>query len=52
MTRLDAARGAVGATGKGGAVDALTRKTGLSKEEASQILNVTADDLDVIQKVK
>lgn len=51
---LDAAQGG-GAAARGvkeGAVDALTRKTGMTLEEACQILNVTKDaDLNQITKV-
>lgn len=56
MFGLDAAQGGGAAArggAKGGAVDALTRKTGLSLEEACQILNVEKDaDLSKITKVQ
>lgn len=54
---LDAAAGggvaAAARGGKEGVVDALTRKTGMSLEEACQILNVQKDaDLTQLTKVK
>ncbi|KAI9320114.1 hypothetical protein BX666DRAFT_1919374 [Dichotomocladium elegans] len=51
----NAARGGSGggaASGKEGAVDALTRRTGMSLDEACNILNVTKDaNVEKIQKV-
>lgn len=53
---LDAAQGGAAAArggAKEGAVDALTRKTGMSMEEACQILNITKDaDLEKLTKVR
>lgn len=54
---LDAAQGGGAAAARGGAkegaVDALTRKTGMSMEEACQILNITKDaDLEKLTKVR
>lgn len=56
MFIIDAAQGGAAAArggAKEGAVDALTRKTGMSMEEACQILNITKEaDLEKLTKVK